>query len=331
MLLKKKFKIIAIVALLAPWRVLAEPSLLEPLRLLMQGAGGHDIFSVAFEAQIGIPPEYADVVFWDSNTGDQVSYGEIRDLVGPSRQDGVLEMMILAEAIVGTNALPVESGRLARLIDAAYLASMRRPPQHVAVEFFDTRVGPVGDLTGGISGHSPLNQRPPESAEERLAQLRERHQAQADGPGKEPGTPEQNDWPTLSLDDLPRAGSEQEARLVGDRLTNLLTKAGVPLDIEGVNWSRSSLVVRRQVDMESALEREMVALDQYLAELSEVPLAILDPLAYQYKGQLYLTLVVFHAAEDTVEGALVFRERAESLGLMDFNPEAYRFFETQRR
>lgn len=330
MSLPKIFAVLTVLSLLAPWRAIADTTLLDPLQLLMQGSNSHDVFSAAIEAQIGMSPDYADVVFWHSETGEVIPYSDIRNLIGPSRQDGVLELLILAEAMTGAQGLPVESGRLARLIDAAYLASMRRPPEHVAVEFFDTRVGPTGDLTGGISGHSPLNQRPPESTEERLAQLRERQQGRTAVEKDPQSEPEPDNWPSMDLDALPRANSEKEALLAGDRLTRKMNQAGLALDVDGVSWTRMSMVVRREADLDSAMDSEMMALEERLTELSEIPLAMLDPLAYQYNGQLYLTLVVFHAAGDQGDKALAFRHQTESLGLLEFNVEAYRQFETQR-
>ena len=327
--LPKMFAVLTCVALLAPWRAMADTSLLDPLQLLLQGGDPDEIFSAAIEAQIGITPEYADVVFWHSETGEEIAYSEIRDLMGPPRQDGALEMLILAEALLGADGLPIESARLARLIDAAYLASMRRPPEHVAVEFFDTRVGPVGDLTGGISGHSPLNQQPAQSAEERLSQLREPEGGRAGESETPRREPESDDWPNINLDSLPRAGSEQEALLAGERLVHSMKQAGLSLDVDGVNWARLSMVIRREADIDPAMEQEMAALEDHLVEISELPLAMLDPLAFHYNGQLYMTLVVFHADGTQVDAALAFRHRNESLGLLEFNRELYQHFESQ--
>lgn len=328
--LPKILAVLTVLGLLAPWRAMADTTLLDPLQLLMQGSNSHDIFSAAIEAQIGMPPDYADVVFWHNETGEAIPYSDIRNLIGPSRQDAMLELLILAEAMTGVQGLPIESGRLARLIDAAYLASMRRPPEHVAVEFFDTRVGPTGDLTGGVSGHSPLNQRPPESAEERLAQLRERQQGQTAVTRTPRNELDPADWPTVDLDSVPRADNEKDAQLAGDRLAHKMNQAGLALNVNGINWSRMSMVVQREAELDSALELEFMALEERLTELSERPLAILDPLAYQHNGQLYLTLVVFHAALDRGDAALAFRNQTESLGLLEFNLEVYRQFESQR-
>ncbi|MCH8552520.1 MAG: hypothetical protein LAT62_11320 [Natronospirillum sp.] len=176
MLSPKVFVGLLILLALAPWRVAADTALLDPMQLLLQGADPQTVFAAAIEAQIGIPAEHADVVFWHKNTGEEIAYGEVRNLIGPARQDGVLELLLMAEAMLGQSEshLPMESPRLARVLDAAFLASMRRPPEHIAVEFFDLREGPTGDLTGGVSGHTPLNRQPPASAEERMEQLRER-------------------------------------------------------------------------------------------------------------------------------------------------------------
>lgn len=143
----------------------------DPLQALLQGQDSDVIFEQAIGAQIGVPPDYADVVFWHNESGEPIPYSEIRNLMGPVRQDGVIEALLFAESLLG-DQLPLDVSRLARLMDASYLASMRHPPEHIAVEVYDTRTGPTGDLTGGVSGHTPLNQNPPASAEERIDQLR---------------------------------------------------------------------------------------------------------------------------------------------------------------
>lgn len=335
MLRPKILAVLVFLAIMAPWRAMADISLLDPMQLLLQGGDSHDVFAAAIEARLGIPVEYADVVFWHSETGEEIPYSEIRNLIGPSRQDGVLELIMLAEALPGLaeGALPMDGPRLARMFDAAFLASMRRPPDTVAVEFFDTRVGPTGDLSGGVSGHSPLNQQPPASAEERMAQLRdqqdERHTAVEPEPEPEPGELNQSDWPMVDLDLLPRAETEQQARLAGDRLADKMQSVGLPVDLAGIHWTRMTVVVQRQAEIDPALEREIGVIEQRLAARSESALASTDPLVYRHDGRVYLTLVVFHAAGDATDAALEFRRRTESLGLLDYHQDYYRQFDGQ--
>lgn len=302
------------------------PTLVDPLRGLLEGRSSDDVFALAFEAQLGIPPDYADVVFWHSDTGDEIAYSEVRDLIGPARQDGALELLVMAEIMLG-DQLPVGIERLARLLDAAYLASMRRPPEHVAVEFYDTRGGPTGDLAGGVSGHSPLNQQPPASADERIAGLRAQRQGDGSASG---GTasglsgPQSSDWPGVDLSELPSVDAEHDARFDEDRFEAVMSLENIPHDVDGVNWSGFVVSVPRMADLEQALEASWLPLQRQLEAHDQVELAVADPWPVVHGDQIYFNFVVIHAPVDAHEPAIEFRRQAEQLYQLEYNLNHYR-------
>jgi len=133
------------------------PTALDVMALFMQGGTGVDpqqIFEKGVLANMRIPPEYLRVAFMDTRTGRPISRDEIRHLLGQSRQDGAHQLLEMAASHF---TLPggLDPDHLIDLFDAAALASMRRPPQHVSIEFYDQRTGPEGSQRGGISGQTP--------------------------------------------------------------------------------------------------------------------------------------------------------------------------------
>lgn len=134
------------------------PTALDVMKLLMQGSleagiDSEQIFTTGVLANMRIPPEHLRVAFIDTRSGEPVSRDDRRHILGQSRQDGAHEILRLAASQF--NLPGFELDVLIDLFDAAALASMRRPPQHVSIEFYDQRSGPEGSQRGGISGQTP--------------------------------------------------------------------------------------------------------------------------------------------------------------------------------
>lgn len=112
------------------------------------------IFDTGMLANMRVPIEHLRVSFIDLRTGEEIRRDDRRHILGQSRQDGMHEMIREAFA---TFSLPGSFNQDAMIdvFDAAAIASMRVPPTHVSVEFYDTRKGPTDDLRGGISGRVP--------------------------------------------------------------------------------------------------------------------------------------------------------------------------------
>ena len=144
----------------------APPSPFDGAALLANpdGASGsllaQQIFETLFSANMRVPPRHLGVAFHDKRTGDQLDRQEIRDLMGAIRQDGAHQGLHWAAPLLATTGLDGE--QLELLLDAAFIASMRRPPQHIDIEFYDRRQGPSG-RGGGISGSTPNEPFAPEA------------------------------------------------------------------------------------------------------------------------------------------------------------------------
>ena len=138
----------------------------DVVQRLLQSSGPLDsediaeIFGLAVESNIRVPPEHIGVAFHDSRTGEAVAPEEIRALLGPVRQDGAAEIWDWVGDMFGAH-LNMNTEQLRLLMDAAFLASMRNPPQHISVEFYDRRQGPSG-TGGGVSGSVPEGRPAPE-------------------------------------------------------------------------------------------------------------------------------------------------------------------------
>ncbi|WP_416885343.1 hypothetical protein [Marinospirillum sp.] len=138
------------------------PSAFDGARLLMQSQGQlnsdvvQQIFGAGVEANMRIPPEHLGVAFYDRRTGGRLDPQEIREEMGPMRQDGAHEVFSMAEQLLGQagSSLPLSQPQLHQLMDAAFIASMRNPPAHIDIEYYDLREGPAG-RGGGISGRVP--------------------------------------------------------------------------------------------------------------------------------------------------------------------------------
>ncbi|MFV8834930.1 hypothetical protein ACNSTU_08175 [Aquisalimonas sp. APHAB1-3] len=123
------------------------------VELLMSGADYEVILDHLLTANIGVEPEHLGIAFHNAETGERLDRQEVRELMGPVRQDGAYELLGLATEFTG-GALPYTQAQLELLMDAAFVASMRQPPDHISVEYYDTRTGPTG-VGGGVSGRVP--------------------------------------------------------------------------------------------------------------------------------------------------------------------------------
>ena len=111
------------------------------------------LFGAGVMSSMNIPAEHLRVAFYEADTGRRMDRHAIRELVGDAPHDGMVELMFMADDSA-PGGLPMEVGQMVALMDASYLASMRRPPP-VDVEFYDVRCGPKGRRGGGVSGYTP--------------------------------------------------------------------------------------------------------------------------------------------------------------------------------
>lgn len=151
---------IAVLFLSLPAQASERPlTALDIAELLIQNQGQLDdstvmaILSQGIESNMRVEPEHLGVAFWDSRTGSRVDRQEIRELIGPVRQDGAWQVLDMALSLSGDRLL-LDAEQLQLLMDAAFIASMRRPPQHISIEYYDRRQGPTGQ-GGGVSGRVP--------------------------------------------------------------------------------------------------------------------------------------------------------------------------------
>lgn len=126
---------------------------LDGAALLAAGADHQEILERLLFANTRVEPEYLGVAFHNSDTGARLDRQEIRELMGPVRQDGSYQLLAMAVEFSG-HQLPYTREQLELLLDAAFMASMRRPPSHISIEYYDTRTGPTG-VGGGVSGRVP--------------------------------------------------------------------------------------------------------------------------------------------------------------------------------
>ncbi|WP_114417996.1 hypothetical protein [Marinospirillum perlucidum] len=133
------------------------PLLLDNLQHFLGNPEASEVFTRQFTSYIGVAPEHLGVAFWDSRTGEPLDAREIRELMAPFRQDSAYQLLLAAQHL-SAQQLPLQTGQLQRLVDAAFLASMRQPPEHISVEFYDRRQGPSG-RGGGVSGRVPDKRR----------------------------------------------------------------------------------------------------------------------------------------------------------------------------
>ena len=118
-------------------------------------------------SNMNIDANYLEVAFYDKRTGQKMQRQKIRELMGPVRQDGALDLLMIADSML-PNGLPMQLDRIMALLDAAYIASMRKPPEYIDIEFYDSRCGPTG-VGGGVSGATPQNRCNPATGRYELA------------------------------------------------------------------------------------------------------------------------------------------------------------------
>ncbi|HEY9018997.1 hypothetical protein [Thiomicrospira sp.] len=118
------------------------------------------LFDGAVTANMRVPPKYLGVKFYDLRTGREMERQEIREELGAVRQDGAYELIRIAMQLIPAS-YELSEETLQDLMDAAFLASMRRPPKYISIEYYDTRVGASGK-GGGVSGSTPLEIYQPE-------------------------------------------------------------------------------------------------------------------------------------------------------------------------
>ncbi len=120
-----------------------------------------ELLVASITANMNIEPQFLEVAFYDTRTNEALSRERVRELIGPIRQDGAFAMLQMAEQIA-PNGLPMDRERIMALLDAAFIASMRNPPKHINVEFYDKRCGPTKQ-GGGISGSVPTQRCQPQT------------------------------------------------------------------------------------------------------------------------------------------------------------------------
>lgn len=111
------------------------------------------LFDMGVEANMRIPMEHLNVRFVDLRTNKEMSRDAIDEILGRARQGGSYDLI---QKTFSRFAVPkVSPERAIDLFNAAALASMRVPPKHVDIEYYDDRVGYTGEAGGGVSGRVP--------------------------------------------------------------------------------------------------------------------------------------------------------------------------------
>ncbi len=128
---------------------------LDVMQIFLQDpANANAVFDGAFTANMRVPPEHLRVKYYDTRSGSELDRQQIREQMGAVQQDGAYALIRLAMPL-----LPAAQGLtedvLQDLIDAAFIASMRNPPPHISIEFYDQRTGSSG-VGGGVSGRTPI-------------------------------------------------------------------------------------------------------------------------------------------------------------------------------
>ena len=136
-----------------------QPTALDVMQMFTANQGQLDsaaidaLLGTAISANMRIPAEHIGVAFYDTRTNTPLDRAKVREEMGPVRQDGAYELLQMASQL-GGGRLPLDKEQLEALMDAAFISSMRNPPEHISVEFYDRRTGPVGQ-GGGVSGRVP--------------------------------------------------------------------------------------------------------------------------------------------------------------------------------
>ncbi|MBB5021345.1 hypothetical protein [Desulfurispira natronophila] len=197
--------------------LLAAQGDMNPMELANQ------IFDMGMLVNMRVPMEHLRVRFVDTTTGNEIGRDERRQILGQSRQDW-------SHALIHTlfENFPMPSGTSAAtmmdIFDAAAFASMRIPPETLAIEFYDVRTGPTGKTDGGVSGRVPDYVYVPSTSKLIEADANENE-------GVVSQQPEVDDLAArarqIALADQRRREAEAEARFTPDRAYALLIERAV--------------------------------------------------------------------------------------------------------
>lgn len=262
----------------------------------------------------GIPLAHLDVVVWDARTGKQLGDRELANILGVTPRTGAAELLQMVQQMMG---LPIEQDRLMRLLDAAALASLRRPPDYLAVEFYDDRQGYQRDLTGGVAGKvsTPGAEAPTSHWQ------RQQPAAQTKKSIEEP-----DPWPKQPLDEMQVAASAEAAQLTRRQAKQFLRELGATT--QQLN-SLEVFVTSAQVDSEKEVEQRLIDSTQgfvqqmYRNEYRLV--AVSTPLLVRQgsTSQVIANLILLFGTAKDYDQATALRHAIEGSGALDFNPDYY--------
>ncbi|MBB5022354.1 hypothetical protein [Desulfurispira natronophila] len=137
----------------------SQPTALDVMEMFMANQGQLDsadidaLLGTAISSNMRIPAEHIGVAFYDTRTNEPLDPAKVREEMGPVRQDGAYQLLQMALQL-GGGRLPLNEAQLEALMDAAFISSMRNPPEYISIEFYDRRTGPSGQ-GGGVSGRVP--------------------------------------------------------------------------------------------------------------------------------------------------------------------------------
>jgi hypothetical protein len=287
--MKKTVLTLALMASLASpslWASNPSPTAIDLARILVEQGGSLDndainqIFATGVEANMRIPTEHLAVAFYDRRSGRMLDEREVRELMGVVRQDGAHELLEMASGL----GLPMENNQLRQLLDAAFIASMRRPPEHIDIEFYDRRSGPSG-RGGGVSGRTP--ERPEPSLTTREGEIeQELEAAPSTIPPSLQKTPQawQDKFRELAFDYLPRKDALIVPLIVfgreGDDFAALSQQLIMEMEDEGIHLVSLTDQSRRERDGEWIIVYTLAYVeteDRVMAQEIEQIMAMLWP------------------------------------------------------
>lgn len=233
------------------------------------------LFGAGIAQNMRIPAEHLRVAFYDAETGNRLDRHHMRELMGAAPHDGLVESFFLAEEMAPAG-LPMEVPQLVALLDASFLASMRRPPA-IDVEFYDQRCGPRGLRGGGVSGRVPDEPCRPESSAPASTDKPAPGKAPKAEPASEAATPDPDGWGRLDLSGaeprpLARLPRNREAFLrrfqaLGLEPDPTPNVESIPLYIQGRN--EAELLQRGQAAI-TRLEEDGHTIHRYSEEATEL-------------------------------------------------------------
>lgn len=133
------------------------PTALDIMQIMSTYLGGEvtpeKLFDVGVQSNMHIPMQHLQVRFTDTRNDTELSREEIAHILGQSRQNSAHDLILRT---INAFVLPsISQEQLIDLFDAAALASMRKPPNYINIEFYDARLGAENTPMGGISGSIP--------------------------------------------------------------------------------------------------------------------------------------------------------------------------------